>query len=255
MKTPLVRSGILAAGLALAACGGLGDEAPAVDSTTADLLSNPVTDGVSTTVPGRAATDGPPIEVAPLGYNRGDSSAIVKVVELSDFGCGYCKRFHDETFEMLQTEFIDEGKVEWKFIPYITGMFANSLAATEASECVLEQSAESYESISRRLWTDQSMWKNSSEPEPVIRGWVSELGVDMETFDGCLDEDRRIERIASATALAGQVGVRGTPTFVIIGYPPIQGALPTDFFREIFTAVYAEETQRREQGPQQGSGG
>jgi protein-disulfide isomerase len=248
MKTLPARIALLFVGLALAACGRGEAEAPAGDSTTADLLSNPVTDGVSTSVaPAPEAGDGPRVEVAPLGYNHGEADALVKVVELSDFGCGFCKRFHDQTFDVIRDEFIDQGKVEWKFIPYITGMFANSLAATEAGECVMEQSSEAYEAIAKRFWDEQSEWKNSSDPQPVIRGWVSELGVEMDRFDECLDEDRRLDRIASATTLARQVGVRGTPTFVIIGYPPLQGALPTDFFREIFTAVYAEELQRREQ--------
>jgi hypothetical protein len=37
--------------------------------------------------------------------------------------------------------------------------------------------------------------------------------------------------------------VRGTPTFFIIGFPPLQGALPTEAFVEILTAVYTDAVQ------------
>ena len=62
-------------------------------------------------------------------------------------------------------------------------------------------------------------------------------------LDACLADDRRIDRIAAATALAQRAGVRGTPTFFIMGYPPLQGALPTESFVQVLTQVYADATQ------------
>jgi protein-disulfide isomerase len=43
--------------------------------------------------------------------------------------------------------------------------------------------------------------------------------------------------------LARQVGVRGTPTFFVVGYQPLQGALPTEAFRQLLTMVYADATK------------
>lgn len=249
--------GALIGALLAAACSSDADGSAPVDDTTAELLTQPVGDGLSTPVaadPSMVDGDAPRVRVDELGFDRGDREAIVKVVELSDFGCGYCKRFHDETFPMIREDFIEAGKVEWKFIPYITGMFANSLAATEAGECVMEQSDEAYEVIALRLWNDQPEWKNSGQPEALIREWVTELGVDMAVFDDCLAEDRRVPRIASATTLARQVGVRGTPTFVVIGYPPLQGALPAEVFQQLLTAVYDAESRRRAEAGGAGPG-
>ena len=53
-------------------------------------------------------------------------------------------------------------------------------------------------------------------------------------------DDRRLERVTSATAVAAQLGVRATPTFWIVGAGPIQGALPLEVFREIFTEAYGQ---------------
>ncbi len=70
----------------------------------------------------------------------------------------------------------------------------------------------------------------------------------MDAFDGCLADGEVAERVADATLFARQIGVRGTPTFVVIGFPfpPIQGALPLETFREILLAVHAEATSEGE---------
>ena len=76
---------------------------------------------------------------------------------------------------------------------------------------------------------------------------MSELGIDMQAFDACVANDERLERIAAAMTLAHQFGIRGTPTFVVIGYAPIQGALPLETFQTLLGAVHADMT--RENGP------
>ncbi|MDA0327801.1 MAG: thioredoxin domain-containing protein [Gemmatimonadetes bacterium] len=218
--------------------------APGTSDLTRSLLAQPAGDGMSTplaAIPsvGEAVPDVP---VEEIGFNRGRIEAPVKVIEMSDYGCGYCRQFHQETFPTLLTQFIDAGLVEWKFVPYITGMFDNSLAATEAAECTYVQSAAAFERLNARLWDDQSVWKGADAPAPVVRAWAAELGIDMMAFDACLESDSQINRIASSTALAREIGVRGTPTFIVIGYPPLQGALPLAVFQDVLTRVYAATT-------------
>jgi len=77
-------------------------------------------------------------------------------------------------------------------------MFENSLAATEAAECALEQGASPFEALNERLWTDQASWKGSNDPEPVLRGMAQEAGVNLSEFDACLRNDTHIDRIAAA---------------------------------------------------------
>lgn len=146
---------------------------------------------------------------------------------------------------MIREKFVEPGKVEWKFLPFVIGMFKNSASALGAAECVLEQDADLFLKVSDRIWASQGDWKGSAQPDILLRGWVEEEGVDMARFDSCLGEDRRGERIGAANALARQLGVRGTPTFFIIGYQPIQGALPAEDFENILNMVYADATQGR----------
>lgn len=232
----------LAAAL-LVACGG--NEEPANDTespanVTRGLLSAAGAEGSTA----RGPSSGPLREVplAELGFDRGVDGAPVQVIELSDYGCGYCRRFHMETFPTLEEEFIETGMVEWKFVPYVTGMFDNSRAALRAAECSLEQSPELFERVNDRLWEDQAAWKSSGSAAELLREWAIAAGVDAATYDACQAEGRRLDRIEAAGVLARELGVRGTPTFVVVGYGPLQGALPLDSFRQILLSVHEDAT-------------
>ena len=236
----------IASVILLGGCAQDAPEAEGTDDTTRSLLSQARAGAISSPVPvvGESAlADGAPmLPITELGFNLGSWDAPVKVIELSDFGCGYCRQFHQATFPGLREQFIDTGMVEWKFLPFVAGMFANSLAVSEVAECTLEQGAEPYKILTDRLWEGQAEWKTSSEPETIVRPWVAELEVDMAEFDRCLADDRRIDRIAAATAFARQAGVRATPTFLVLDYGPLQGALPLDVFQEFLTAVHEDRT-------------
>lgn len=241
---PTLRSLLVLPTLLLAACSPAEEQATGTDDVTRSLLSQPAGDGRSTplaTGP-QAPARGPEIPLSQVGHNRGSPEAPVKVLELSDYGCGYCRQFHQETFPALLEEFIDTGMVEWKFVPFITGMFDNSLAATEAAECAIAQGSEAFETVNGRIWSDQAEWKRSGDPEPILRGWAAEADLDMDAYDACIAQDEPADRIGASTALAREIGVRGTPTFVVLGYPPLQGALPLDVFRRVLATVHAEST-------------
>jgi protein-disulfide isomerase len=206
------------------------------------LLGGPVEAGPSTVVRGtrEPAVAGREVNVLELGYNRGSIQAPLKVIEFSDFGCGFCRRFHQESFPTLMEEFVETDKIEWKFMPFITGNFENSLAVTEAAECALEQSPALYEAVGGELWARQAEWKESDEPEALVRDWAVAAGVEPSRFDRCLAEDQRMARISGANAVAAELGIRGTPTLWLVGLGPIQGALPLETFRGILGTVHAE---------------
>ena len=244
MRRLFIRTVAVAGALTIGGCSTQGSDAPDTSSTSAGLLSGASSGSSSPMGTGNLpAGSGQNVDVATLGYNSGDPDAPVRVLELSDYGCGFCRQFHLETFPTLLSEFIESGKVEWKFMPFVTGQFDNSLAATEAAECALLQSSEVFDRLNERLWTDQADWKRSGEPEAVVRTMAADAGADLGELDACLADHRQMDRIAAATSLARQAGVRGTPTFFIFGFQPIQGALPTEAFVEILDAVYAEATQ------------
>lgn len=222
-------------------------EEPRTDETTSALLSaSPRSAEELADMPAGALPPGSPrvarptqeIDLASLGVDFGERTAPVRVIEMSDYGCGYCRQFHLETWPVVLRDFIEAGKVEWKFLPFVNGMFPNSPDATAAAECVLEQGADLFSAMDATIWERQREWKGASDPAPMLRGWAEEAGADVATYDSCLSSGRRNDRMATADALSRQAGVRGTPTFFIVGFPPLQGALPTETFVEVLDRVY-----------------
>jgi len=251
MKYRSLSGAALAVLLVVSACSSDAPSNEGTDATSANLLasvpsrSTDVNDlPAGALPPGSPRVAGPQqeMDVATLGFDRGSDDAPIRVVEMSDYGCGYCRKFHLETWPVLLQEFVESGKVEWKFLPFVNGMFENSPQATTAGECVLEQGDELFIPMNTLIWERQRDWKGADEPEPLLREWAQEVGADMDRFDSCLSEGRRDARVAAAGALSRQLGVRGTPTFFLVGYPPLQGALPTETFTEVLNMVYEDAT-------------
>jgi len=177
------------------------------------------------------------ITVDDLGFDRGDTAAAVKVLEFSDFGCGYCRTFHMDILETLDEEYMQKGTVLWKQIPFVMGNWANSVPASLGAECARDQGE--FSDMSHALYERQADWKNVSkeEADAVVRDIAEGTGADMDAWDTCMSLDENLWRLQAHTRLARQVGVRSTPTFFVVGYTPIQGALPIELFREVLDTV------------------
>lgn len=242
MKSRIGRCAATMALLALGACGGSAQGGHTTEGADPGGSAARTEAQAPSSSPSVAA-DSTQLDIAHLGVNSGSRDAPVRIVEMSDYGCGYCRKFHMETWPVLEKEFVKTGKVEWKFLPFVTGMFRNSDQATTAAECALEQGRDVFDAMDQRLWKDQREWKGSGDAAKVLRGWAAELGLDTDRYERCVSEDLRGARIAAANALTRQLGVHGTPTFFINGYPPLQGALPTDAFRQVLTLVYKDATE------------
>lgn len=177
-----------------------------------------------------------------FGYTKGTPAAPIVVIEFGDFGCSACGLFASDTWPSVQREYIDAGRIYWRYIPFVMGSFRNSSEATRAAECAGEQNA--FFGMHDRLYSQRRTWMASNEPQRVFAEYASALGLDRALFDHCYANNRRGSRIAANNALAQQLGVRGTPTFFINGQRAV-GAIPIDVFREVMKRV-AEGTNGRE---------
>lgn len=175
------------------------------------------------------------LALADLGFDFGAVDAPVQVVEFSDYACGYCRRFHLETFPLLQ-EFIDSGTVRWKYVTYASGMFRNGMPAAYAAECAGEQGV--FEEVSRMLYERQQRWTRLLDASPAFEEIAREAGADDAEFQACVAEARPRERVQSAQAVAARLGVSGTPFFLVNGQP-LMGAQPVEFWRDVIRALVA----------------
>lgn len=236
--TPAPAPLLLAAAVLISALSACGEDSEPPQAAGADSVAQAILNSVAAEQPPRRTSprlspeeqEAQPTDVASMGYNYGDSVAPVKVLELTDFGCGYCRQFHMDVFPSLKEIYVDAGFIEWKFIPFVMGRFPNGLEAATAAECAGEQ--DGFFGMKDRLFLDQGTWRNSDEPNSFFSGVAAELELDVERFDGCIQDGRRDSRVGANIRLGQQAGVRGTPTF-FIDARPLEGALPLDGFRDI----------------------
>ena len=229
---------LLAAALA---CGDGGKQSSETDAPGAETSTGIPSQSIPTSMLSEGGTSALPpaqeFQLHELGYDFGSDDAPIKVVEFSDYGCGFCRRFHTETFPTLLTEFIEPGRVQWKYVTYVSGMFPNGMVAAFAAECAGEQ--ELFTPVSRLLYERQSDWKRLGEPYPVFETLAEEAGANTEQFRECIAEQRPRPRVRSGILSGARLGVRGTPSFMVNGVP-IVGAQPLPYWDGLFSAIEEE---------------
>lgn len=166
------------------------------------------------------------------GYEYGLASAPVTVLELADFGCRYCGSFARETFPQLMNEFVKGGKVRWRYVPFVMGMFPNGKEATLAAECAAQQGESNFWRMHDALYARQSEWKDAADPATLFTTYAESGDLDAARFTTCWNSGEVKQRIAASNRLAEDLGVRATPTFFINGMR-VEGALPVEEFRAI----------------------
>lgn len=169
-----------------------------------------------------------------IGYDVGSADAKVVVVNFSDFGCPFCGTFAHETYPALEREFVRTGKVFFKYVPFVMGMFPNAREATRAAECAAEQGK--FWEMHDRIYADQRAWKQAFAPEEIFRRDAAGLRLDAARFDACYSGRQTDRRTIEATRRAEQLRVRATPSFFVNGRL-IEGALPLEHFRMLLNEL------------------
>jgi protein-disulfide isomerase len=176
------------------------------------------------------------IAIEDLGHDRGPRVASNWVAEFLDLGCGYCARFSAETFPSLDKEFVATGKIRWKAVTFVSGMFPHSEDAAVAAECAADQGK--FFEMQDSLLAARKEWIPSKNPQLVFARVAKRLSLDQSVFGKCASGNAARLRIRKQTMVANQISIRGTPTFFINGRR-VEGAIPLPLFRQ----VLAENTR------------
>jgi protein-disulfide isomerase len=178
------------------------------------------------------------------GRTCGEGSAPVKIVELSDYQCPFCKRFVDSTEPSLESEYIEKGLVQLEFCNLaITGGNAppdnnEATLAAEAAECANDQGR--FWEYHYRLYAEQNGENRGAFLPERLKQFAADLGLDQAEFNDCLDSHKHIGVIEKDRTRATELGARGTPSFLINGELVI-GCLPFDDFRSHVEEALAEQ--------------
>jgi protein-disulfide isomerase len=181
------------------------------------------------------------VDLTGIGHDRGSPSAPVVMIEFSDFGCPFCAQFTRETFPVIERDYIRTGKVFFKYVPFVVGMFPHAAEASRAVECAGEQGR--FWETADEVYAAQREWKQAADPRATLAAAARSAGADVATYSRCYDDRQTDSRTKRATDVANSLGVRVTPSFVIDGRP-VEGALPVAEFRKLIDAALASGARK-----------
>ena len=139
---------------------------------------------------------------------KGAANAKVAIIEFSDYQCPFCGKYDKDTYPAILKEYVDTGKVKYVWRDYPLDFHQNAEKAAEAAHCAGEQGK--FWEMHDRLFTNQQMISAADLPKHA-----EALGINTALFQQCLDSGRFAADIKKDIADAGNVGISGTPSFLI----------------------------------------
>jgi protein-disulfide isomerase len=152
----------------------------------------------------------------------GDPS--ITVIEYADVECPVCGRFARDVFPTIREEYVDTGKVRWivRHFP-LPQYHPHAELAAEAAECAADQDA--FWDYIDHLFNNQSALERTD-----LIDYAATLGLDADTLTRCLDSGDKADRVQRDVDSGWDLGINGTPGFVIDGQVVI-GLIEVDDFR------------------------
>lgn len=164
----------------------------------------------------------------------GSADAPVTIISFSDFQCPYCSRAAD-ILTSLEEKYVKTGQVKIVFRDFPLNFHPNAEPAAEAAACANEQGK--YAEMDKKIFAGQSTWSAQTNPKDIFKGYATELGLDVKSWEACYDAGKYKEEIAKDFADGQSAGVSGTPTFFIgnekNGYIKVVGAQPAEVFDQV----------------------
>ncbi|MCB1681269.1 MAG: thioredoxin domain-containing protein [Rhodospirillales bacterium] len=189
------------------------------------------------------APDSPPvldIEKLAKPHSMGNPDAPLKITEYASFTCPHCAAFHKTSFQKIQEEYIDTGKIYLTFSDFPTNLPA--VQASKVARCVPEQN---YFNFVHLLFETQNDWAHGSDYQTRLKQDALIAGLDSKTFDACINSEDLQKAILSAVEAANkEKGVDSVPTMILSDGEKIAGNLPYEEIKKILDAGLAQAEKK-----------
>jgi len=177
------------------------------------------------------AANAPAIFDDGFSYVGGNPEGSVTVVEFLDYQCGFCRRAHPELTRLIEAD----GDIRWivKEMPILGP--GSELAARAAIATLLAEGPEAYMTLHHRLMSLQGPIDDA-----VLDEELTAAGLEPAAIRAGMDADEVTRRLAETRALAQDLAVSGTPTFVF-GDQMVRGYLPLDQMQMLVAELRAAD--------------
>lgn len=138
----------------------------------------------------------------------GAANAPVTLVEFTDYQCPYCHKFHEQSWPEIKKNYVDTGKVRFIVRDLPLDFHEQALPAALAARCAGEQD---------RYWPmyEALLGQKDALTRESTRRLAIAAGVNVPTFDACMQNPGLRHAIEADVAEAVRIGVNGTPGFMI----------------------------------------
>ena len=170
---------------------------------------------------------------------QGHSLAHVAIVEFADYECPFCKQHFGTTYQQIKNQYVDTGMVRYYIVDFPLDSHAFAFQAAVAAHCAGQQ--DQFWNYHDRLFAIQNPLYNDS-----FDNIAESLNLDMAVFGACRSDSSIQTHIESQMAQAVEIGVSGTPTFLIGKIDDqgqltdgviLRGARPLSSFRDLIAIL------------------
>ena len=164
----------------------------------------------------------------------GDSNAPITILEWGDYQCTFCYRFHQNTLDIINDDFIKIGKVKLVFKDFpLNG--PDSILAAEAAYCAQDQ--EKYWQYHNELYKNWGGEKTGWITRESLDRFAVTVDLDLVEFNTCLDEHIYQNRVMVHYDFGKEIGIDATPSFLVFNDQKIikiRGNQPLEVFLKTF---------------------
>jgi protein-disulfide isomerase len=176
----------------------------------------------------------------------GDSASEVVIVEFADFECPYCRQHAGTTMPKLVDKYVRTGKVRYVFAHFPIDDHANAKRLATLAQCAHAQG---------KFWPlhEQLFRMQGSLSESSLDDLEKQVGLDTTELARCVRDPKISATIDASRRLGTQLGVEGTPWFVIgrntAGHwsevSQVFGARPAEFFAAVIDKLLDQDSGPR----------
>ena len=164
----------------------------------------------------------------------GNPDAPITILEWGDYQCTFCYKFHQETLQIINEDFIKTGKVKVVFKDFPLNGPDSKLAA-EASYCAQDQEKywQYHDEVYRNWGGERTGWITRE----ALTEFAQVVNLDTEKFNKCLDDNKYESKVNSLYEFGNDIGIDATPSFLVFNDEKIikiRGNQPLEVFLKTF---------------------
>ena len=164
----------------------------------------------------------------------GNVDAPITILEWGDYQCTFCYKFHQNTLNVINEDFIKTGKVKLVFKDFpLNG--PDSILAAEASFCAHDQ--KKYWQYHDELYQNWGGERTGWLTRESLEKFANSINLNLEDFNTCMNEHKYQNKVISLYEFGKKIGIDATPSFLIFNDEKIikiRGNQPLEVFLKTF---------------------